>query len=327
MSGDFECLQEETERERKRNERRTHEDPHSGVLHRILEQHNTEFNGEDMYMGVQLHRIANRISKPYRIIVQANAAVPTYPPEDIFTLWKQRVASWDIGAVSTCTERVKDLFCLFSWRDCSTICLKPYLLLELIYNVFDWLRLFLLFSFAVRNPVGLFVVVFAFHVMLWIELAILNAVIMQRRPDLRFSSRAILFFPLYRAMSMMFRLFAHLRYFLLPRKWAKPTILERRTSQKDLPPPLSTFAIKALAARARERDDALKQNKTNAFFTPPAASSSPRTWPGESSWATVWGKREDADVLHNRTRTSTLQINRVNSVGSPLGLAAAAAGN
>lgn len=158
------------EEQQRQAEEHTHEDPQSGVLHRILEQHNTVFNGEDMYMGVQLHRIANRISKPYRIIVQANAAVPTYPPEDIYTLWKQRVDSWDLGAVSTCCERVKDLFCLFSWLDCSIICLKPYLLLEIIYNIFDWLRLFLLFSFAARNPVGLFVVVFAFHTMLWVRL-------------------------------------------------------------------------------------------------------------------------------------------------------------
>jgi len=63
---------------------------------RILWEHDTMFHGEDLYMGLLLHRMR----KNYTIMVSAGAVVPTFAPGNMLILFRQRVSSWDI-----CTHR------------------------------------------------------------------------------------------------------------------------------------------------------------------------------------------------------------------------------
>ena len=60
----------------------------------ILWDHDTVFHGEDMYMGLMLHRMR----KNYTIMVSAGAVVPTFAPENMTILFRQRVTSWDVCA-------------------------------------------------------------------------------------------------------------------------------------------------------------------------------------------------------------------------------------
>ena len=60
----------------------------------ILWDHDTVFHGEDLYMGLLLHRMR----KNYAIMVSAGAVVPTFAPENMLILFRQRVTSWDLCA-------------------------------------------------------------------------------------------------------------------------------------------------------------------------------------------------------------------------------------
>lgn len=62
----------------------------------ILWKHDTMFHGEDLYMGLLLHRER----KNYTIMVSAGAVVPTFAPPHMLMLFRQRVSSWDL-----CTHR------------------------------------------------------------------------------------------------------------------------------------------------------------------------------------------------------------------------------
>ena len=63
---------------------------------KILWEHDTMFHGEDLYMGLLLHRLR----KNYTIMVSAGAVVPTFAPPNMLILFRQRVSSWDV-----CTHR------------------------------------------------------------------------------------------------------------------------------------------------------------------------------------------------------------------------------
>lgn len=141
----------------------------------------------------------------------------------------------------------------------------------------------------------------------------MNAVIMQRRPDLRFSLRAIFFFPLYRAMSMMFRLFAHLRFLLGAHNWANPTILERTMNQKDLPPTITKFVIRQLESRAAMRA------AEGSFHPKPGGSSQPDSQ--GVTWNTLWGDKEDAKQLHRRGAKSFVAVRTDDSTDDSAGRA------
>ncbi|EER16951.1 hypothetical protein Pmar_PMAR005563, partial [Perkinsus marinus ATCC 50983] len=62
------------------------------TLDEIFYEHDTVFNGEDMYMGLSLLRKRD----DSKIISSAQAIVPTYAPDNWGMLFRQRVKSWDV---------------------------------------------------------------------------------------------------------------------------------------------------------------------------------------------------------------------------------------
>ena len=101
----------------------------------ILWHHDTEFHGEDQYMGLLLHRM----QKNYVIGVSAGAVVPTFAPETLLVLFRQRVTSWDLCAQRKILTQVKMFFT--GWCNLRTLILKPYMLQEIINVCLDWVRL------------------------------------------------------------------------------------------------------------------------------------------------------------------------------------------
>merc|ERR1712216_351395 len=115
---------------------------------RILWDHDTVFHGEDLYMGLLLHRMG----QGYKIHVSAGAVVPTFAPEKMLILFRQRVKSWDLCAQRKFMTFVKELF---RWGGTVTLGLKPFMFQEVINILLDWMRLYLVFGLAHRNPVSL----------------------------------------------------------------------------------------------------------------------------------------------------------------------------
>lgn len=108
------------------------------------------FHGEDLYMGLLLHRLRRGDS----IAMSAEAVVPTYAPETLKMLFKQRTRSWDL-----CTQRkVYSLFKEFLLGWCSgrqALALKPFLFYEVIAVFLDWMRLFLFVGLVIQDPASL----------------------------------------------------------------------------------------------------------------------------------------------------------------------------
>jgi hypothetical protein len=119
-------------------------------------------------MGLQLHRRRRN----YKIIVVADTPVPTYAPDTLTVLFRQRVASWDLCAQRKVYTFVKELLC--AWGHRRTLVLKVFFAQEVLASCIDWLRL-LLFIGVVQNPgsiVAFAVSVLVYWVMLWLHLAV-----------------------------------------------------------------------------------------------------------------------------------------------------------
>ena len=136
---------------------------------KILWDHDTEFHGEDLYMGILLHRMR----KNYAIMVLSDAIVPTYAPEDMLTLFRQRVTSWDLCAQRKFMTQVKSF--VFGWCNTRTLILKPFILQEVFNVMLDWIRIYLMTALLVRNPVGLLLCFILFYGILYIEMGAFHA--------------------------------------------------------------------------------------------------------------------------------------------------------
>jgi len=196
----------------------------------ILWHHDTEFHGEDMYMGLLLHRLR----KDYAIMVSAGAVVPTYAPEDLVTLFRQRTASWDLCAQRKFTTQLRELFGgLFSTR---TWILKPFMVQELISVCLDYMRLYLYIALGQRNPVGLLLCFIFFYMVLYLEIIIFNCLVLRDRGDLRLKPLTIFLFPFYRTLLMFIRVNALFVNIILYHRPKRPTIAFREDNSRDLPP-------------------------------------------------------------------------------------------
>ena len=198
---------------------------------RILFDHDTVFHGEDLYMGLLLHRMhANQ-----RIITSASSVVPTFAPENLLILFRQRVKSWDLCAQRKFLSYLKELF--FNWTR-TTLVLKPFFFYEATSIVVDWTRPIMVAVLAHTNPVALLACFIFFYLILWLELVLFNYVILRRRADLRVPLRACLLFPFYKTMLQVFRTCALLENAMRYTTWTRKNVPigTRERARCDLPP-------------------------------------------------------------------------------------------
>lgn len=119
----------------------------------------------------------------------AGSVVPTFAPEKLLILFRQRVTSWDLCAqrkfmtqvkVRARCRRVALAFFpspppvlaqefLLGWCNTRTLILKPFILQEVITVVLDWVRLYLVVGLAHRNPVGLLLIFFVSFGLLYLQ--------------------------------------------------------------------------------------------------------------------------------------------------------------
>eukprot|EP01028_Stygiella_incarcerata_P002337 TRINITY_DN143_c0_g1_i1.p1 TRINITY_DN143_c0_g1~~TRINITY_DN143_c0_g1_i1.p1 ORF type:complete len:851 (+),score=191.95 TRINITY_DN143_c0_g1_i1:116-2668(+) len=197
---------------------------------RVLWDHDTVFDGEDLYMGLMLHKM----HKNYSIVVQKGTVVPTYAPEDMLTLLRQRTRSWDL-----CSQRKFFTYFLelFNWGGHRVLVLKPFLLYELLTIIMDWMRPYLIFGLAHQNPGGLILLFLIFYIILWLEIVAYNFVILRKREDLRLSFKTAFLFPFYRSLSMAFRIVALMvNVMFYPLYFQPHRISKREKSIGDIPP-------------------------------------------------------------------------------------------
>ena len=157
---------------------------------KILRDHDTVFHGEDLYMGLLLHRI----QKNYVIAVSASAVVPTFAPERLLILFRQRVTSWDLCAQRKFMTFVREF--LAGWVvNSKTWILKPFMAQEVINIMLDWMRLYLVVGLAVYDIFSLFMCFVVFYAILYFELIIFNYIVLRHRPDLQATKRTLIIFP------------------------------------------------------------------------------------------------------------------------------------
>ena len=198
---------------------------------RILWDHDTVFHGEDLYMGLLLHRMG----QGYKIGVSAGAVVPTFAPEKLLILFRQRVTSWDLCAQRKFMTFVKELF---RWGGCTTMGLKPFMFQEVVNILLDWMRCYLVFGLAHRNPVNLILCFFIFYGLLWFEICVFNYVVMRTRKDLQVTPKTLFLFPFYRTLCLIFRLYALVKNVIQYSSWRPKNIRisERESTVQDMPP-------------------------------------------------------------------------------------------
>ncbi len=200
---------------------------------KILWDHDTVFHGEDLYMGLLLHRI----QKNYVIAVSASAVVPTFAPERLLILFRQRVTSWDLCAQRKFMTFVREF--LSGWVvNNKTWILKPFMAQEVVNIMLDWMRLYLVVGLAVYDIFSLFMCFVVFYAILYFELIIFNYVVLRHRPDLQATKRTLIIFPFYRTLCLLFRLYALLRNIIMYASWRPKNIKisEREETVQDMPP-------------------------------------------------------------------------------------------
>ncbi len=200
---------------------------------KILWDHDTVFHGEDLYMGLLLHRMRAN----YGIMVSASAIVPTFAPERMLILFRQRVTSWDLCAQRKFMSYFREV--VFGWcAGTRAWIIKPFMLQECLNIVVDWLRLYLVFGLALLNPFSLLVCFVVFYAILYFEISIFNWGVLRGRPDLQVPARTIMIFPMYRTFCMLFRLYALMRNVLQYTTWRRKNlkISKREETIQDMPP-------------------------------------------------------------------------------------------
>eukprot|EP00656_Telonema_subtile_P043645 TRINITY_DN4998_c0_g1_i4.p1 TRINITY_DN4998_c0_g1~~TRINITY_DN4998_c0_g1_i4.p1 ORF type:complete len:634 (-),score=177.41 TRINITY_DN4998_c0_g1_i4:66-1967(-) len=173
---------------------------------KIFWDHDTVFNGEDLQMGLILHSM----KAGYSINVSSREIVMTEPPSDFYTLWKQRVKSWDV------TQHRKTLtflqIVLFQWcGGIKTLILKPFLLMEVFNITQDWARIFF-FGYLLTYTEGrvhlaqwLIYLVF----LQWFGLYIFYRKTLKHRPEDRDKWTAYMLYPIvYKPLTQLFRWYA-----------------------------------------------------------------------------------------------------------------------
>ena len=200
---------------------------------KILWDHDTVFHGEDLYMGLLLHRMRAN----YGIMVSASAVVPTFAPERMLILFRQRVTSWDL-----CNQRKFMSYgreVIFGWfAGTRAWIIKPFMFQECLNIVINWVRLYLVFGLAHLNPFSLIICFVVFYAVLYLEISIFNWGVLKGRPDLQVPLRTILIFPMYKTFCMLFSLYALMRNVIQYTTWRRKNIKisKREETVQDMPP-------------------------------------------------------------------------------------------
>ena len=199
----------------------------------VLLEHDTVFNGEDLYMGLCLLR--KRDSS--KIISCAQSIVPTYAPDSWAVLFRQRVKSWELTSHKKTFTFLLEIINPVSFIHIPSLILKPYFIQELLSILLDWLRIFLLIGLLLRDTLGLLLMTAFFTLVLHAQLVLFQFVILRDRPDLRSSFITVLTFPLYKLCNLFFRVCALCQNLLVyshERKGIKISL--REDEIRDLPP-------------------------------------------------------------------------------------------
>jgi hypothetical protein len=199
----------------------------------VLLEHDTVFNGEDLYMGLCLLR--KRDSS--KIISCAQSIVPTYAPDSWAVLFRQRVKSWELTSHKKTFTFFLEIINPVSFIHIPSLILKPYFIQELLSILLDWLRIFLLIGLLLRDTLGLLLMTAFFTLVLHAQLVLFQFVILRDRPDLRSSFITVLTFPFYKLCNLFFRVCALCQNLLVyshERKGIKISL--REDEIRDLPP-------------------------------------------------------------------------------------------
>ncbi|KAF4676950.1 hypothetical protein FOL47_004192 [Perkinsus chesapeaki] len=172
------------------------------AMDEVFYEHDTVFNGEDMYMGLSLLR--KRDSS--KIISCAQAIVPTYAPDSWTVLFRQRVKSWELTSHKKTFSYLFEVFHPASFCHVPSLALKPYFLQELLAIVLDWLRIFLLCGLLLRDWMGLLMMTMVFTALLYFVVAVFQIVVLRERKELRSTLCTCITFPWYRLSGLLFRL-------------------------------------------------------------------------------------------------------------------------
>ena len=181
----------------------------------VLSHHNTMFHGEDMYMGILLHKLGKNLKISWR----ANTLVPTYAPEDLLTLFNQRVRSWDIASHRKFLYFIRWLLfdCFGGWRK---LIIKPFLLYGILIELRDWQIMFLLISSIHRDPYTLIWLIYQLG-LIGIGLFVMGFFVMRHRPDLRPSFRVCIMWFFYKLLLEFVRIVALLENIVRYSPWVK----------------------------------------------------------------------------------------------------------
>ena len=206
---------------------------------KVLYHHNTEFYGDDMYMGNLLHEMGNN----YKISFRANTLVPTYAPPDLLTLYCQRVQSWDKAIHRKFTYLIRWL--LFRW--CGgrrKLVLKFFILYDILLEVRDYQLIFLVFGTVHRDPSAFLWIIFQLAY-LPVLLGVFSCIVLQNRPELRPKPITLVLYMFYKGFLLFLRIMALFEDIVRYAPWGRQhrRIGERVEKDRDLPPPPRPSAV------------------------------------------------------------------------------------
>jgi len=205
----------------------------------VLLEHNTEFDGEDLQMGL----ILRRMSKGYTIGVNAVEPVPTTSPRSLLwepipkekSLMVQRIFSWDMAAHHYFFDFFEML--MLNWEKDSLI-LKPFLFTELWTQFQDWLRIVFLADLIISKETHHLIE--SLGVLLGIQLVLVfvfDRIVIAHRPLLQISGILLLFYPIYNVITLIFRFGGLLVNVFYYTPWNPPRIsIRERSDRGELPP-------------------------------------------------------------------------------------------
>eukprot|EP00656_Telonema_subtile_P013186 TRINITY_DN16688_c0_g1_i3.p1 TRINITY_DN16688_c0_g1~~TRINITY_DN16688_c0_g1_i3.p1 ORF type:complete len:940 (-),score=240.44 TRINITY_DN16688_c0_g1_i3:35-2854(-) len=235
----------------------------------ILYKHDTEFHGEDLYMGLLLHRQEQGNS----IDFSAGNVVETFAPDHFKLLFKQRTKSWDLATHRKFPSILREL--LFRWKN-QFLFLKIFHFGEVIAVIQDWIRLYLFVLLLLTNPIVLAGITCFFFAIAYAQLILFRFVVLRNRPDLKkkLGAVSLLCFPLYKTgTTFMFRQYAMMENaFYYATNFKRHTVETRLTWSRD--PELRARAIEELG----EEKASLLMNSESANFPPRPMETTPNWW-------------------------------------------------
>ena len=199
----------------------------------VFQEHDTVFNGEDLYMGLCLLRKRDNS----KIISCAQTIVPTYAPDSWAVLFRQRVKSWELTSHKKTFTFLVEILNPLSFFHLASLCLKPYFIQETLTILLDWVRVFLLMGLFLRDTLGLLLMTVFFTSVQYFQLLLFQFVVLRERKNLRSSAKTVIVFPFYKLCNLVFRVCALCQNMLVyshERKGIK--IAVREDEIRDVPP-------------------------------------------------------------------------------------------